>query len=77
VRFVDGTFIDTGNTDALPSVMTLPPVSELTVVLALPHEHENGGNCLQPEEKRNVRCAGVSAGGKCVTVMVMTAARWR
>jgi type VI secretion system protein ImpJ len=31
--------------------MTLPPVSELTVVLALPHEHENGGNCLQPEEK--------------------------
>lgn len=51
VRFADGTLIDTDNADPLPSVLTLPDRSELTVVLALPHEHENGGNCLQPEEK--------------------------
>ena len=51
VRFADGTLIDTDNADALPPVMVLPPVSELTVVLALPLEHENGGNCLQPDEK--------------------------
>jgi len=51
VRFADGTLIDTDNADALPPVMTLPEGHELTVVLALPHEHENGGNCLQPEQK--------------------------
>ncbi|MDN8559100.1 type VI secretion system baseplate subunit TssK [Citrobacter werkmanii] len=51
VRFADGTLIDTDNADVLPPVMALPPVSELTVVLALPYEHENGSNCLQPEEK--------------------------
>lgn len=51
VRFADGTLIDTDNSDPLPSVLTLTDRSELTVVLALPHEHENGGNCLQPEEK--------------------------
>lgn len=51
VRFADGTFIDTDNADALPPVMMLPSVSELTVVLALPLEHENGSNCLQPDEK--------------------------
>ena len=51
VRFADGTLIDTGNADALPPVMILPQTSELTVVLALPLEHENGGNCLQPDEK--------------------------
>ncbi|HFK4476796.1 TPA: type VI secretion system baseplate subunit TssK [Citrobacter sedlakii] len=51
VRFADGTLTDTDNADALPPVMTLPENHELTVVLALPHEHENGGNCLQPEQK--------------------------
>lgn len=50
VRFADGTLTDTDNSDALPPVMTLPERQELTVVLALPHEHENGGNCLQPEQ---------------------------
>ncbi|ENL8719961.1 type VI secretion system baseplate subunit TssK [Klebsiella oxytoca] len=51
VRFADGTLIDSDNADALPPVMNLPETEhhELTVVLALPHEHENGGNCLQPE----------------------------
>ena len=51
VRFADGTLIDTDNADPLPPVIVLPERSELTVVLALPHEHENGGNCLRPEEK--------------------------
>jgi len=51
VRFADGTLIDTDNADTLPPVMTLPQSSELTVVLALPSEHENGGNCLQPDER--------------------------
>ncbi|MDR3104209.1 MAG: type VI secretion system baseplate subunit TssK [Yokenella regensburgei] len=50
VRFADGTLIDTDNADALPPVMTLPPIGELTVVLALPLAHENGSNCLQPDE---------------------------
>ncbi|MBN4832537.1 type VI secretion system baseplate subunit TssK [Enterobacter hormaechei] len=51
VRFADGTLIDTDNADALPPVMLLPERSELTVVLALPLEHENGGNCLQPDQQ--------------------------
>lgn len=51
VRFADGTLIDTDNSDPLPPALLLLERSELTVVLALPHEHENGGNCLQPEEK--------------------------
>lgn len=53
VRFADGTLIDSDNADALPPVMNLPETEhhELTVVLALPHEHENGGNCLQPEQR--------------------------
>ncbi|MFQ9693247.1 MAG: type VI secretion system baseplate subunit TssK [Klebsiella michiganensis] len=53
VRFADGTLTDSDNADALPPVMTLPETEshELTVVLALPHEYENGGNCLQPEQK--------------------------
>ncbi len=53
VRFPDGTLIDSDNADALPAVMVLPQEDcrELTVVLALPHEHENGGNCLQMEER--------------------------
>lgn len=51
VRFADGALIDTDNADALPPVRVLPHMSELTVVLALPHEHENGGNCLQPDEQ--------------------------
>ncbi|WP_312212406.1 type VI secretion system baseplate subunit TssK [Pseudescherichia sp.] len=51
VRFADGTLTDTGNADALPPVMTLPQTSELTVVLALPLEYDNGDNCLQPDEK--------------------------
>lgn len=51
VRFADGTLTDTGNADALPPALILPQNSELTVVLALPLEHDNGGNCLQPEEK--------------------------
>lgn len=53
VRFPDGTLIDSDNADALPAVMVLPQEEcrELTVVLALPHEHENGGNCLQMEER--------------------------
>lgn len=53
MRFADGTLTDSDNADALPPVMTLPETEshELTVVLALPHEYENGGNCLQPEQK--------------------------
>ncbi|ARB25254.1 TPA: type VI secretion system baseplate subunit TssK [Klebsiella michiganensis] len=53
VRFADGTLTDSDNADVLPPVMTLPETEshELTVVLALPHEYENGGNCLQPEQK--------------------------
>lgn len=51
VRFADGTLTDTGNADALPPALILPQTSELTVVLALPLEYDNGGNCLQPEEK--------------------------
>ncbi|ECU9385940.1 type VI secretion system baseplate subunit TssK [Salmonella enterica subsp. enterica serovar Newport] len=51
VRFADGTLVDTDNTDALPPVMALPGSHDVTVVLALPVEHENGGNCLQPEQK--------------------------
>lgn len=53
VRFADGTLIDSDNADALPPVMNLPETEhhELTVVLALPHEHENGGNCLQPKQR--------------------------
>ncbi|EIW9476510.1 type VI secretion system baseplate subunit TssK [Klebsiella aerogenes] len=53
VRFPDGTLIDSDNADALPAVMVLPQEDcrELTVVLALPHENENGGNCLQMEER--------------------------
>lgn len=52
-RFPDGTLIDSDNADALPEVMVLPQADsrELTVVLALPHEHENGGNCLQMEQR--------------------------
>ena len=51
VRFADGMLIDTDNADSLPAVMTLPESHTLTVVLALPLEHENGGNCLQPEQQ--------------------------
>ena len=53
IRFPDGTLIDSDNADALPEVMVLPQAEsrELTVVLALPHEHENGGNCLQMEQR--------------------------
>ena len=51
VRFADGTLTDSDNADALPSAMTLPQTNELTVVLALPLEYDNGGNCLQPDEK--------------------------
>ncbi len=51
VRFADGTLTDTGNADPLPPAMTLPQANELTVVLALPLEYDNGSNCLQPDEK--------------------------
>ena len=51
VRFADGTLIDTDNADPLPPAMILPQTNELTVVLALPLEYDNGDNCLQPEEK--------------------------
>ena len=52
VRYADGTLIDTDNADPLPPVLVLPERSELTVVLALPHEHANGGNCLRPDDKQ-------------------------
>lgn len=51
VRFADGTLTDSGNADPLPPAMTLPQANELTVVLALALEYDNGGNCLQPDEK--------------------------
>lgn len=51
VRFQDGTLIDTQNADALPSTLSLDSAEQdVTVVLALPLQQANGGNCLKPDE---------------------------
>ncbi|MES4613092.1 MAG: type VI secretion system baseplate subunit TssK [Ewingella sp.] len=55
VRFQDGTLVDTGSADLLPSTLTLAAnlpaqANEATVMLAIPQTYANGGNCLQPDE---------------------------
>ena len=56
VRLPDGTLIDTDMTDRLPPAVELSrqaeeEVSVVTLLLALPLEHANGGNCLMGEGK--------------------------
>ncbi|GLU41171.1 type VI secretion system baseplate subunit TssK [Pseudomonas sp. NBRC 100443] len=56
VRLPDGTLIDTDTTDRLPPALELSrqaeeEVSVVTLLLALPLEHANGGNCLMGEGK--------------------------
>jgi len=76
VRYADGTLIDTDNADPLPPVLVLPERSELTVVLALPHEQMAATACVRTINRR-ARCAGDLAGGRYETVMVTIAARSR
>lgn len=55
VRFPDGTLIDSGLADRLPPAIELDRLPEqetaATLLLALPLEHANGGNCLLSEGK--------------------------
>lgn len=56
VRLPDGTLIDSDVTDRLPAAFDLArlgedDVSGATLLLALPLEHANGGNCLAAEAK--------------------------
>ncbi|WP_447748183.1 type VI secretion system baseplate subunit TssK [Pseudomonas nicosulfuronedens] len=56
VRLADGTLIDSDRTDRLPPAMDLgrlaeDEVSVATVLLALPLEQANGGNCLMSDAK--------------------------
>lgn len=51
VRFQDGTLVDTGNSDPLPSTLLLDgSLDDVTVLLALPQLQANGDNCLQPDD---------------------------
>ncbi|MCE1754923.1 type VI secretion system baseplate subunit TssK, partial [Enterobacter hormaechei] len=54
-RLPDGTLIDTDHADNLPAVCDLQQVVSadmraVEVLLALPLEHANGGNCRQSSE---------------------------
>ena len=50
---------------------------ELTVVLALPHEHENGGNCLQMEQRAERPVRWRLAGEKYATDTAKTVDKLR
>ncbi|NIH30639.1 type VI secretion system baseplate subunit TssK [Hafnia paralvei] len=56
VRFQDGTLLDTERADVLPPALDLTQVlpataQSATLLLALPLEHANGGNCLPTDAK--------------------------